>query len=100
MLMPTSVRAVTRRFQNALIWLRLKLGKFTERASLSRQTTNQLEPSPSALSRWRMLAPIPAGRASDHFTRTNMFPNYSAIGLRDRSWQICRRYRRKHCFEG
>jgi len=90
MLMPTSVGAVTRRFQNALIWLRLKLGKFTERASLSRQTKNQLEPSPSALTRWRMSAPIPAGRARDHFTRTNMFLNYSAIGLLDRSWRIRR----------
>jgi hypothetical protein len=26
-----------------------------------------------------MLAPIPAGRARDHFTRTNMSLNYSAI---------------------
>jgi len=46
-----------------------------------------------------MLALIPAGRARDHFTQTNMFLNYSAIGLRDRSWQI-RRYCRMHCFEG
>jgi len=45
-----------------------------------------------------MLAPIPAGRARDHFTRTNMSLNYSAIGLRDRGWQISR-YRRKHCRE-
>ena len=38
-----------------------------------------------------MLAPIPAGRARDHFTRTNISLSYSAIGLRDRGWQMLRR---------
>src|SRR5712664_2709529 len=36
----------------------------------------KLSHSPSALSRRITLAPIPAGRALDHFTRTNMSPNY------------------------
>src|SRR5580700_8797355 len=52
---------------------------------------DQLEPSLSALSRRMMLAPIPAGRARDHFTRTNISLSYSAIGLRDRGWQMLRR---------
>ena len=46
-----------------------------------------------------MLALIPAGRARDHFTRTNMSLNYSGITICDGSWQISR-HRRKHCFEG
>ena len=55
---------------------------------------DRLKPSPSALSRRIMLAPIPACRARDHFTQANMPLNYSALGLRDRGWRISR-YRRK-----